>query len=132
MFLLRALSRLPFPVLFLLSDLLFFLAYHIVRYRRWVVYRNIHNSFPDMSESEMLKIERVFYRNLCDYIVETLKLLTITPEELKRRMFYKNPEVIQQCKDENTSALFLASHQFNWEWMIAAANLWLPVAVDFV
>jgi KDO2-lipid IV(A) lauroyltransferase len=69
---------------------------------------------------------------LCDYGVETLKLLTIKKEELRRRMRFEKPEVLQSFADNNQSILFLASHQFNWEWMLVSASITFPFAIDFV
>lgn len=132
MFFLKLLSRLPLSVLYLFSDLLFFISYHLVGYRKKVISNNLKNSFPDKTDEELKKISRDFYHNLCDYLVETIKLLTITEGELRKRMVFKNPEVLQPFKDQNQSMLLLASHQFNWEWTIAAANLWLPVQTDYV
>ena len=132
MFVLRWLSRLPFPVLYTFSDFLFFIAYYLIGYRKALVRRNLRNSFPEKSEAEIKLIQKDFYHNLCDYAVETIKLLSITPEELKRRLVYKNPEIVKQFSDKNQSVLLLTSHQFNWEWLLASGCLYLPVSVDFV
>lgn len=132
MFLLRLLSRLPLSFLYILSDGLFVISYYLVRYRRDLILKNLSNSFPEKTNAELISIRKKFYRNLCDYTVETLKLITISEKELKKRMVFINPEVLQSCKDRNLSAFLLASHQFNWEWIIAAANLWVPINVDYV
>jgi Kdo2-lipid IVA lauroyltransferase/acyltransferase len=132
MFFLRLLSYLPFPVLYALSDFLFFFSYRIVRYRRRVVLKNLKNSFPEKSEAEIEKILKEFYRNLCDYGVETLKLLTISEDELMRRMQFANPALLQKYKSNNQSIFFLASHQFNWEWMLVGASLVFPFDIEFV
>jgi Kdo2-lipid IVA lauroyltransferase/acyltransferase len=132
MFVLRWLSRLPFPVLYTISDFLFFIGYYLIGYRNALVRRNLRNSFPDKSEAEIKRIQKDFYHNLCDYAVETIKLLSITPEELKRRLVYKNPEIVKQFSDKNQSILLLTSHQFNWEWLLASGCLYLPLGVDFV
>lgn len=42
-------SRLPFGMLYVLSDILFVLLYHVVGYRRKVALKNIADSFPDKS-----------------------------------------------------------------------------------
>jgi KDO2-lipid IV(A) lauroyltransferase len=97
-----------------------------------MVKKNLKNSFPQKSEPELKKIEREFYANLCDFAVETLKLLTISKEELKRRMAFTNPEVLEKFKNENQSILFLASHQFNWEWILVSASITFPFDIDFV
>ncbi len=39
-------ALLPFSVLYLLSDIVFFLIYYLVRYRRKLVRRNLKNAFP--------------------------------------------------------------------------------------
>ena len=86
MFMLTLLSRLPLWWLYRLSDLLFLLVYYVARYRRRVVNLNLQRAFPERSEAERRRIARRFYRFFCDYAVETLKLLTISPDEMKRRM----------------------------------------------
>ncbi len=132
MFLLRLLSKLPFPILYAFSDFLFVMSYYVVAYRIKIVRQNLRNSFPEKADQELKKIEKQFYRNLCDYGVETLKLLTISQEELQRRMVFKNAEIIKPYADSNLSVIFLTAHQFNWEWLLAAGCLYLPVGVDFV
>jgi KDO2-lipid IV(A) lauroyltransferase len=132
MFLIRILSRLPLRILYGISDFLFFVSFYIVRYRRRLVSKNLRNSFPEKTEKELAKIERAFFRNLCDYAVESLKLVTISKEELSRRMMFTNPGVLEKFRDANQSILFLASHQFNWEWILVSASINFPMAIDFV
>ena len=71
------------------------------------------------SENEYNEIERKFYRNLCDYAVETLKLVSMRNEAIMRRMIFKNPEVVEKYTREGKAMIFLTSHQFNWEWLLA-------------
>ncbi len=132
MFVLRWLSRLPFPALYAFSDFLFFISYYLIGYRKGLVLKNLKNSFPEKSEAEIKRIQKDFYHNLCDYAVETIKLLSISPEELKQRLVYKNPEIVKQFSDKNQSILLLTSHQFNWEWLLTSGCLYLPLGVDFV
>lgn len=132
MFFLRLLSRLPLSFLYAFSDFLFFVSFHVVRYRRKLVAKNLKKSFSDKTEHELKAIERAFYRNLCDYGVEMLKLLTMSKDELSRRMVFKNPEVPESFKQKQQSILFLASHQFNWEWLLVSASISFPMAIDFV
>ena len=132
MFLIRLLSRLPLPALYLISDFLFLMSFHVARYRRRLVERNLRNAFPEKDEKSLKRIEREFYKNLCDYAVETLKLVTMSKEELSRRMVFKDPAFLERFRDSNQSILFLASHQFNWEWLLASASINFPMAIDFV
>lgn len=128
----RLLSRCPLWLLYGLSDFLFFTGYYLLKYRRKLVQKNLRNSFPEKSDSEIHQIEKAFYKNLCDYAIESLKLLTITKEELSKRMVYKNPELIEHYKANNQSILLLSSHQFNWEWLLVSGSFTLPVEIDFV
>jgi len=130
MLFLKLLSRIPLSVLYLFSDFLFFVSYRLVGYRRKLVKKNLRNSFPEKTDTEIKYIEKQFYKNLCDYAVETLKLLTISEAELKNRMQFTNLEVARHFLDQNKSVIMLASHQFNWEWLLAVGSL--NHAVDFV
>lgn len=56
----------------------------------------------------------------------------MTQASLSQRMVFRNQEIIQRYKDERMPILMLASHQFNWEWLLAAGNFSLPVPIDFV
>lgn len=89
-------------------------------------------SFPEKSGDAIRNIEREFYKNLCDYSVEMLKLLTISKEELTKRIVFRHPEITEGFKQQHQSILFLASHQFNWEWLLASASISFPMAIDFV
>jgi len=133
MFLLKLISRIPLRALYFFSDFLFIISYYVLRYRKAMVLKNLENSFPEKTLIERKKICKSFYRNLCDYAVETLKLLTISEGELKKRMVYKNPEILRPFKERNESVFLMASHQFNWEWLLALGTVELPLPhVDFV
>lgn len=132
MFFIRLISRLPLSALYLLSDFLFFVSFHLVRYRRQLVKVNLANSFPEKEKRELRKIEKEFYKNLCDYAVEMLKLVTISQGELSRRMAFRNMDIPLKFREENQPILFLASHQFNWEWILVSASVNFPMPIDFV
>jgi KDO2-lipid IV(A) lauroyltransferase len=128
----RLLSRLPWPVLYGLADALFVLNFYVIGYRRKVVQANLKRALPELSGRELKRIERDFFRNLADYGVETLKLQTMTAETLCRRMRFKNPEFIQPFREAQQPFITLASHHFNWEWLIAAAVPHLQIPWDYV
>jgi len=110
-------AMLPFSVLYLLSDILFFGAYHLVRYRRRIVRRNLENAFPEKSQKQIVKLEKKFYHHLCDYFVETLKTLRLSDEEVRKRMKFENPEIINQLTAEGKSCILSLGHYGNWEWV---------------
>lgn len=114
--LLNLTSRLPFGALYLISDGLYAILYHIVRYRRSTVAKNLAESFPEKTADEIKKIQRKFYRNFTDYIVETIKLLHISDEEMKRRMVFVDAGIADDIMSSGQSVAVYFSHCFNWEW----------------
>jgi Kdo2-lipid IVA lauroyltransferase/acyltransferase len=129
---LKLFSRLPLSGLYVFSDFLFVVVYHVIGYRKKLVWKNLKNSFPDKSDKELKSINKQFYKNLCDYAVETIKLVTISQEELSKRMIFKNPEILQPFANQKQSVIILASHLFNWEWLLTVGSFKLPMKVDFV
>ena len=121
--LLKGLSHLPLRLLYVLSDVLFVLVYYVVRYRRGVVRRNIDASFPERTAEERRGIERDFYRFFCDYIVETIKLLTISEEEIKRRMIIEGMPRLEESLEKCPFAFIYLGHYCNWEW-VSSIPLW--------
>ena len=132
MIVLKLISRLSLGGLYLFSDFFFLIVYYVIGYRKKLVWKNLKNSFPDKSDQDLKRIQKQFYKNLCDYGVETIKLYTISAEELSKRMVFKNPEILQPFADQKQSVILLASHQFNWEWLLATGSFKLPMNVDFV
>lgn len=120
-----AMSLLPLSVLYLFSDGLYLLVYRIVGYRRHVVRRNLANSFPEKSEAERRAIERGFYRFFCDYIVETVKMASISRREITRRVRYTGLEYVRQALDANRNVALYLAHYCNWEW-ITSIMLFMP------
>lgn len=132
MFFVRLISRLPLSILYLVSDFLFVVSFYLVRYRRKLVQKNLRNAFPEKTDIEIRSIEKKFYINLCDYAMETLKLLTISREELKKRMVFKDEKEVTKHIPQNQSVIHLACHQFNWEWGLASACMAFGIQMDFV
>ena len=103
-------ALLPFSVLYLISDILYLLIYYVVRYRRKLVRRNIKNSFPCESEKKIIRIEKDFYRHLCDYFVETIKTLNISDEEVQKRMKFENTEMMNRLTASGNSCIVRLGH----------------------
>ena len=110
-------ALLPFRVLYLLSDVLFFFIYYIVGYRKKVTRRNLAAAFPKKNDKERLKIEKQFYHHFCDYFVETIKLFHISDKEMESRMVFKNMELIRDFAKQGKSVIFYLGHYGNWEWV---------------
>jgi len=119
-----AISLLPLKALYVVSDMAVGLLYHVVRYRRRVVRKNLTTSFPDKSLKEIVRIEKNFYAWLCDYAVETVKLLSISRAEISRRMKFEAVDLLKNSIDNNRSCAVYLGHYCNWEWVTS-----LPLVV---
>ena len=115
-------ALLPFRALYALSDGLYFLMRHVVHYRKKVVRRNLRNSFPEKSETELMEIERKFYHYICDYMLEEVKMLRMSFEELCRRMKYDNKEEYLAMIEKHGGIVLLIPHYANFEWIIGTAR----------
>lgn len=114
-FFLYLLSLSPFWFLYLLSDGIYIILYHIIGYRRQVVYHNLVNSFPGKSKEEIKVIEKKYYRYLSDLVVESVKMISISASEVKRRMKAVNPELVTKYHQQNKSIIAAVAHYGNWE-----------------
>lgn len=118
------LSLLPMKVHYLLSDLLFWVLYGLLGYRKKVIEKNLKASFPEKSEEELKRIERGFYHFFCDYIAESVKLMTIRRENLRRRMVFKGAELVDEVIESGQSCAVFLGHLCNWEW-VTSLPLWV-------
>lgn len=116
-FIFYLISLLPFRALYLLSDGLYVVLFHMVGYRRKVVEKNLRMAFADKTDNDRLLIEHKFYHWLCDYFVESIKLLSISKEELQRRFTIANSDEVEKCFEEGQSAAAVLGHYCNWEWL---------------
>lgn len=117
-------SLLPFWVHYLFADVLYLLIYHVGRYRLKVVRKNLKSAFPEKSEEELRRIEKDFYQWFCDYLAETIKLMTMSRKEMKRRMVFKNPEALDEVVASGQSVGLYLGHFCNWEW-VSSIPLWV-------
>ncbi|MBC2840494.1 lysophospholipid acyltransferase family protein [Robiginitalea sp. SC105] len=112
-------ARLPFPLLYLLSDGVFFILFHGIRYRRKVVRANLALVFPDRSETERNLIERRFYAHMCDMFLEMIKTLAISEKEMQRRFQIDQLEVLHRIEAAGKSVVLLMPHYASWEWALS-------------
>lgn len=110
-------SWLPFWVLYLLSDFLYFMFYHVIGYRKEVTFDNLRKAFPDKDEAWIKKTARTFYKSLSDIIFENIKVMTISQKNLAKRFRYENTHIIDSIAAQNKSIIMAVGHCGNWEWM---------------
>jgi Kdo2-lipid IVA lauroyltransferase/acyltransferase len=116
-------SLLPYPILYLFSDFIDLIIFHLIGYRKEVIFTNIKKSFPEKTEREQKLIVRNFYRHFCDLIFESLKGFTISEKHLKNRMKVRNPEVLNRFYDEGKDVILVGGHYNNWEIFASGIGL---------
>ncbi|WP_113652573.1 lysophospholipid acyltransferase family protein [Pedobacter namyangjuensis] len=122
-FFLNALSLLPLRILHVFSALFYLLIYHVFGYRKNVVRENLVNSFPEKSAKEIKAIEQKFFKYLISLIFEVIKMNNISEKELKRRVKFKNVDLVEAYLQNNESVIFCSSHYGNYEWVCMAIGL---------
>ena len=135
-FFLYTISLLPLWLLYGISDIAFFFLYHILGYRKQIVWDNLRHAFPEKSDKELLSIRKKNYHNFCDQWIETLKLLSISKKALNKKII-ANWEVFHELEKEGKNTYALLGHSFNWEWANVAcawnvqqqfAGIYLPLS----
>ena len=112
------LSILPSFLFYGLSDLVFFLLYYVIGYRKKIVLQNLRNSFPEKSNEEIQRIMKKFYSYLCDLFMETFKTLTMTEAFSKEHCAFdeKAKQLFDDYAAKNKSVIIVMGHFGNWEW----------------
>ena len=131
-YLYRILGKLPTALLQALSTALFWLVYHVARYRRAVVAENLQYAFPEKSDADRKTLAINFYKHLCNFLLEMLQSRVLPLTELQRRVRLINPEVLAPFMAQKQPILFLTAHQGNWEWLLHVLSERLGCPIDVV
>jgi len=114
-------------LLYGLSDGLALLLYSVIRYRRGVVMSNLRIAFPEKTIAQRRSIAKKFYRNFTDSFIETIKLLSASPEFLRKHFILDNPELLEDFHAKGQKIQLHMGHLFNWE----VANLAVPLSTNY-
>ncbi|MFD0931028.1 lysophospholipid acyltransferase family protein [Psychroflexus salinarum] len=110
-------SKLPFKVIYLLSDAVYILVYNLFAYRKKVVISNLRLAFPEYSKSQHEAIAKKFYKHLCDMIFESIKSISMSKKELEKRFELENLSIFSDLEKNNKSVILILGHYGNWEWI---------------
>ena len=127
----RGLGALPWPALRGISSFIAWLAHSVVKYRIRVCRENICSSFPEMTENEVDMTVKEFYDFLADYFIETVKLGTMSADEMRRRMKFENIEEVNADLRAGHNVSIFLGHYCNWEW-VSSMPLWLDLSTGAV
>ena len=104
---------LPFPVIYFISDGVYFFLYYVFGYRRAIVLANLKITFPERSEKELKKYRNSFiitYR----YIPEIIKLISMSDKTFEKDA--GDFSMINALIKKGKNVQLHAGHQFNWEF----------------
>lgn len=94
--------------------------------------QNLKNSFPEKTPQELKAIEKKFYKHLAELFVETIKILSLSKENLEKRFVVTNIDILTKRLAEGKTVLVLTAHLFNWEWLSLITSTQQPYTVYFV
>ncbi len=117
---------LPESYLYRLADGIYYILYKIVRYRKKVVLKNLHKSFPTKTAAEIEDLAQRYYRHLADIIIESFWGFSLSAEDLVSRYKMKNPEILAPFFEKKQNIIAVGAHYANWEWGVLCAALQVP------
>jgi len=112
-------SILPFRLLYIFSDCIYFLTYHVISYRKKVVRHNLALALPHLSDKERLTVEKKFYSHMCDMFLEMIKTMTISRAEIDKRYKFTNLEVYKELEKQEKSVALMCAHYASYEWAVS-------------
>lgn len=112
-------SILPFRIFYWFSDFIFFIVFHVLRYRRKVVRENLSLTLPHLNSKERVVIEKKFYSHMCDIFMEMIKTISISEKEIRKRFVFTNMEVYNEMAKDNKSIILMLAHYASWEWLVS-------------
>jgi KDO2-lipid IV(A) lauroyltransferase len=126
----RLLAGLPWWVMNPVADVLAWLAGRVVRVEQRALRANLTASFPTLTEPQLQQLMRDYYRNFSQVLVEVVRSVSLSPEELRRRVILEGFEPVRAALASGTPVLLVAAHQCNWEWMLLALSLGLGCPLE--
>ncbi len=115
-FFIKIVAKLPFGIIYFISDIFYLFIYYLIGYRKSVVLTNLKNAFPEKTENEINRISKKFYLHFSDLTLETIKMSGMKTPDFEARMKVVNPELINDFFYKGRSVLVLTMHYNNWEW----------------
>ncbi len=110
--------------MYLLSDILYFIVYYLVGYRRRVVRDNLSLCFPEADRRWLRRVERRYYRHLSDLLVEgAYNVFFATPPYLKSHYRLVNRQVVDRYYEQGRSVILASAHYGNWEYMVSSLGM---------
>lgn len=109
------LSKSPNFLLYGLADFLYVVLYYIIGYRKKVVFKNLRNSFPKKSDTEINNIAKKFFHHLSDTFIENIALITMSKKRILKLVKIEEGDIAKELYKKNKSIIAVTGHYGNWE-----------------
>jgi Kdo2-lipid IVA lauroyltransferase/acyltransferase len=120
------LSRLPFGAARRIGSVLGLIAMEVFRFRRTITLDNLTHAFPDLPQSQILRIARGAYRNYGTAIMELFWSGRATVDELKDKVHFRNPSVAFDALARGKGLILLSAHFGSWEFILNGVRVRFP------
>ena len=124
---LRALGRVPLPIMYALATLSAILMRDVLRYRVAVARDNLRRALPELDEAERRRILRRHYQVFAEVLFELPRVAVMTRAELEARVAIAGLAQMRAEYARGRATLLLIGHQCNWEWQLQATALGVGV-----
>ena len=131
-FLLKAVTRVPLPVLYAVGTFVYVVLFHVFRWRRDQVESDIARAFPEKEPGERARILQQSYRNIADVVMEAVWGFGATAEAIAKRVTFENRDVVDAAREARQSVVLLTPHFCNWEWLLPAGGAYFGLPIDAV
>ena len=116
-------SKSSFRLIYLFSDFLYLILYHVISYRKKLVRKNLALAFPEKTFLERKIIEKKYYKHLSDLFLESFKSLNISEVDIKKRYSFKNIELLDELYKKKKNIILMGGHYASWEWFFIIDRL---------
>ncbi len=103
----------PSRVLYIFSDTLQFLFYHVIRYLKNVALDNLRKAFLGKTDKEIRNIAWKSYQNLTEIMLESFNGMFVSEKSKRKRMKVINGEVCDSYTEQGKSAIYLTGRCAN-------------------
>lgn len=107
----------PFSLIYRISDVLYFLILKPFPYRNRIIKKNISLSFPHYTAEQVQAVQNQFYRYLLDLFLESIKVMSMSKEEILERMVVEDDRVLVELFKEKKNVVVVLGHYANFEYL---------------
>ena len=115
-------SKSSFRLIYLFSDFLYLILYHVISYRKKLVRKNLALALPEKTFLERKIIEKKYYKHLSDLFLESFKSLNISEVDIKKDTVLKTSNYwMNYTRKKNI--ILMGGHYASWEWFFIIDRL---------